>query len=333
MSATNRDVMKAIAFSVGEYEEPLLRDANHDQHELTLLTDRLTVDTADRADGYDAVLIFGKDDASEAVLKKLADLNIRYLLTRSAGVDHVDTDAAETLGIAVKSIPKYSPSAIAEHAVALMLALGRHLIETTDNVRRFDFSLTNELVGFELNGKTAGIAGYGKIGQVMAKILTGFGCTVLAFDNKPGDARAESAVPVEMVGMDELLSRSDVISLHLPLTDETKGLFNADTFGKMKPGAMLINTGRGAVVDTKAAIDALKSGQLGYLGIDVYENEQGLFAEDKSGTGPRDPLVEELLRLPNAMITGHQAFLTQEALESMTRQSIEILTNWETGKN
>lgn len=325
--------MKAIAFSVGEYEEPLLHDANHGQHKLTLLTDRFTVDTVDQADGYDAVLISGKDDASQAVLKKLADLNIRYLLTRSAGVDHVDTDAAETLDIAVKSIPKYSPSAIAEHAVALMLALGRHLIETTDNVRRFDFSLTNELVGFELNGKTAGIAGYGKIGQVVAKILTGFGCTVLAFDNKPDDARAESAVPVEMVGMDELLSRSDVISLHLPLTDETESLFNADTFGKMKPGAMLINTGRGAVVDTKAAIDALKSGQLGYLGIDVYENEQGLFAEDKSGTGPRDPLVEELLRLPNAMITGHQAFLTQEALESMTKQSIEILTNWETGKD
>ena len=325
--------MRAIAFSVGEYEEPLLHDANQNRHELTLLTDPLTVANADQADGYDAVLVSGKDDASEAVLKKLADLNIRYLLTRSAGVDHIDTEAAETLGIAVKSIPRYSPSAIAEHAVALMLALGRHLIETTDNIRRFDFSLTKELVGFELNGKTAGIAGYGNIGQVLGKILTGFGCTLLAFDSKPDKARAESEVPVEMVGMDELLKRSDIISLHLPLTDETKSMFNADTFGNMKPGAMLINTGRGAVVDTKAAIDALKSGQLGYLGIDVYENEQGLFAEDKSGTGQRDPLVEELLRLPNAMITGHQAFLTQEALESMAKQSIEILTNWETRNN
>lgn len=322
--------MKAIAFSVGEYEEPLLRDANHNRHKLTLLTDPLTVETADQADGYDAVLISGKDDVSEAVLKKLADLNIRYLLTRSAGVDHIDTQAAETLGIDVKSIPKYSPSAIAEHAVALMLALGRHLIETTDNARRFDFSLTKELVGFELNGKTAGIAGYGNIGQVVGKILTGFGCTVLAFDSKPDDARTESEVPVEMVGMDELLERSDVISLHLPLTDETTGMFNAETFRRMKPGSMLINTGRGAVVDTKAAIDALKSGQLGYLGIDVYENEQGLFAHDKSGTRQRDPLIEELLRLPNALVTGHQAFLTQEALESMARQSIEILTGWET---
>lgn len=321
--------MKAIAFSVGEYEEPLLRDANHDRHDLTLLPDQLTTDTVGRVEGYDAVLIFGKDDASEAVLTKLSELGINHLLTRSAGTDHVDTDAAERLGIAVKNIPKYSPSAIAEHAVALMLALGRHLIEATDNARRFDFELTNELVGFELNGKTAGIAGYGKIGQVVAKILTGFGCTVLAFDSKPADAQDESEVAVEMVDMDDLLKRSDIISLHLPLTDDTEGMFNADTFGKMKPGAMLINTGRGAVVNTKDAIDALKSGQLGYLGIDVYENEQDLFFEDKSGTGKRDPLIEELLRLPNAMVTGHQAFLTQEALTSMAKQSIDILTDWE----
>lgn len=325
--------MRAIAFSVGEYEEPLLRQANQDRHELTLLTDRLGIDTVDRAEGYQAVLIFGKDDASEAVLKKLAQLNIRYLLTRSAGTDHIDTDAAETLGITVKNIPKYSPGAIAEHAVALMLALGRHLIETTDNFRRFDFALTRDLVGFELNGKTVGIAGYGNIGQVLGKILTGFGCTILAFDNKPDDAQQASEVPVDMVSLDELLKRSDIVSLHLPQTDETKGLFNTDTFNKMKPGAMLINTGRGSVVNTKDAIDALRSGQLGYLGIDVYENEHDLFYEDKSGTGQRDPIIDELLHLPNAMVTGHQAFLTQEALASMAKQSVEILTAWETGHN
>lgn len=321
--------MKAIAFSVEEYEEPLLRDANHDQHELTLLPDRLSADTAEKAAGYDAVLIFGKDDASEAVLKKLGELGIRFMVTRSAGMDHIDTDAAETLGITVKNIPSYSPSAIAEHAVALMLALGRHLTEATDRIRRFDFTLTNELVGFELNGKTAGIAGYGNIGQALAKILTGFGCTVLAFDSKPDEAERESAVPVEMVSLNALLERSDVVSLHLPMSNDTKGLFNAETFAKMKPGAMLINTGRGAVVNTKDAIDALKNGQLGYLGIDVYENEKDLFNEDKSGTGQRDPLIEELLRLPSAMVTGHQAFLTQEALESMTKQSIDLLTDWE----
>jgi D-lactate dehydrogenase len=321
--------MKVIAFNVETYEEPLLREANHDQHELTLLPDPLGEETASRAAGYEAILISGKDDASEAVLKKLGDLGVKFVVTRSAGTDHIDAGAAERLGITVKNIPRYSPGAIAEHAVALMLALGRHLIETTDRIRKFNFTLTNELVGFELNGKTAGIVGYGNIGQVLAKILTGFGCTVLAFDNKPEEARRESAVPVEVVSLDALLERSDVVSLHLPLSEETKGLFNARTFAKMKPGAMLINTGRGALLNTKEAIQALKNGQLGYLGIDVYEHEQDLFFEDNSGTGQRDPLIEELLQLPNAMVTGHQAFLTQEALESMTKQSIDLLTDWE----
>ncbi len=324
--------MKAIAFSVEEYEESLLRDANHDQHALTLLPDRLSLDTVDQAAGYDAILIFGKDDASEAVLTKLSELGIRLIVTRSAGTDHIDTDAAQTLGITVKNIPSYSPPAIAEHAVALMLALGRHLIEATDRIRRFDFTLTNQLVGFELKGKTVGIAGYGNIGQALAKILTGFGCTVLAFDSKPDKAAQESPVPVEMVSLDNLLERSDIVSLHLPLSDETTGMFNAQTFASMKPGAMLINTGRGAVVNTKDAIDALKTGQLGYLGIDVYENEKDLFYEDKSGMSQRDPLIDELLRLPNAMVTGHQAFLTQEALASMTKQSIDLLTEGETNR-
>jgi D-lactate dehydrogenase len=321
--------MKAIAFYVEAYEEPLLRGASHDQHELTLLPDPLAEEIADRAAGHEAILISGKDDASAAVLEKLGALGVRFIVTRSAGTDHIDAEAAERLGITVKNIPRYSPNAIAEHAVALMLALGRHLIETTDRIRQFNFTLTNELVGFELDGKTAGIVGYGNIGQVLAKILTGFGCTVLAFDNKPDQAQRESAVPVEMVPLDDLLERSDVVSLHLPLSEKTKGLFNARTFAKMKPGAMLINTGRGALVNTKDALQALKSGQLGYLGIDVYEHEHDLFYEDQSGTGRRDPLIEELLRLPNAMVTGHQAFLTQEALESIAKQSVDLLTEWE----
>jgi D-lactate dehydrogenase len=321
--------MKVIAFYVEVYEEALLREANRDQHELILLPDPLGEETAGKAAGCEAVLISGKDDASEAVLKKLGEGGVRFLVTRSAGTDHIDARAAERLGITVKNIPRYSPNAIAEHAVALMLALGRHLIETTDRIRRFNFTLTNELVGFELDGKTAGIVGYGNIGQVLAKILAGFGCTVLAFDSKPGEARQESPVPVEMVPLDDLLARADVVSLHLPLSDETKGLFNADTFAKMKPGAMLINTGRGALVNTKDALDALRNGQLGYLGIDVYEHEHDLFFEDQSGTGRRDPLIEELLRLPNAMVTGHQAFLTQEALESIAKQSFDLLAEWE----
>ena len=320
--------MNVIAFSVEEYETDQLRAANHHQHELTLVQERLSLETARQAAGYVAVLIFGKDDASGPVLTKLHELGVRLLVTRSVGVDHIDTDTAEKLGIAVKNIPSYSPGAIAEHAVGLMLALGRHLIETTDRIRRFDFTLTNQLVGFELNGKIAGIAGFGHIGQALAKILNGFGCMVLAFDNKPVQAEDESPVPVEMVPLEELLKRSDIVSLHLPMTPETTGLFNAGTFANMKRGAMLINTGRGGLINTADAIAALKSGQLGYLGIDVYENEQDLFYEDKSDASRRDPLIEELLRLPNARLTGHQAFLTREALTSIAKQSIDLVTDW-----
>lgn len=318
--------MKAIAFSVGSFEEPFLRDTNHD---LTLVKDRLSLDTVDQADGYQAVLIFGTDDASKGVLTRLHQLGVRYVLTRSAGTDHIDQPTADELGIAVKSIPAYSPGAIAEYAVALMLALGRHLRQSTDNARAFNFKLTRQLVGFELRGKTVGIAGYGNIGQTLATILAGFGCKLLAYDTNAEVAQEEQQVPIEFVSLEDLLSRSDIISVHLPLTDQTKGLFNKGTFEQMKQGAMLINTGRGGVLNTRDAIGALKSGQLGYLGIDVYEHEKGLFFEDQSDADDHDPLVEELLSLPNVLVTGHQAFLTEEALQAIAHQSMEILSEWE----
>lgn len=318
--------MKAIAFSVGSFEEPFLRDTNHD---LTLVKDRLSSDTVDQADGYQAVLIFGTDDASKDVLTRLHQLGVRYVLTRSAGTDHIDQPTADELGIAVKSIPAYSPGAIAEYAVALMLALGRHLRQSTDNARAFNFKLTRQLVGFELRGKTVGIAGYGNIGQTLAIILAGFGCKLLAYDTNAEVAQEEQQVPIEFVSLEDLLSRSDIISVHLPLTDQTKGLFNKGTFEQMKQGAMLINTGRGGVLNTRDAIGALKSGQLGYLGIDVYEHEKGLFFEDQSDADDHDPLVEELLSLPNVLVTGHQAFLTEEALQAIAHQSMEILSEWE----
>ena len=318
--------MKAIAFSVGAFEKPFLRDTNHD---LTLVEDRLGPDTVDQANGYQAVLIFGTDDASKPVLTRLHQLGIRYLLTRSAGTDHIDQTTADELGIDVKSIPAYSPGAIAEYAVALMLALGRHLRQATDNARQFNFKLTRQLVGFELREKTVGIAGYGNIGQALATILTGFGCRLLAYDTKPDAAQAESPVPIEFVSLEELLTRSDIISLHLPLTDQTQGLFNTETLNRMKRGGMLINTGRGAILKTTDALGALKSGQLGYLGIDVYEHEHGLFFEDHSDLGKADPLVAELLGLPNVLVTGHQAFLTREALQAIASQSMTILSDWE----
>ncbi|RYF67959.1 MAG: 2-hydroxyacid dehydrogenase [Cytophagaceae bacterium] len=318
--------MKAIAFSVGSFEEPLLRNTNH---ELTLVADQLSIDTVDQAAGYEAVLIFGTDDASRPVLTRLHQLGIRYLLTRSAGTDHIDQATADELGIDVKNIPAYSPGAIAEYAVALMLALGRHLREATDNARQFDFKLTRQLVGFELRGKTVGIAGYGNIGQALASILRGFGCQLIAYDTKPEAAQTESELPIEFVSLEDLLTHSDIISLHLPLTEQTQGLFNRETFDRMKRGAMLINTGRGATLNTTDALEALRSGQLGYLGIDVYEHEHGLFFEDRSDSQNPDPLIDELLSLPNVLVTGHQAFLTQEALDAIVSQSMTILHDWE----
>ena len=174
-----------------------------------------------------------------------------------------------------------------------------------------------------------GIAGYGNIGQALATILTGFGCQLLAYDAKPVDAQAESELPIEFVSLDDLLTRSDVISLHLPLSEQTQGLFRRETFDRMKRGAMLINTGRGATLNTTDALAALRSGQLGYLGIDVYEHEHGLFFEDHSDSVNPDPLIEELLSLPNVLVTGHQAFLTREALDAIVGQSMTILSDWE----
>jgi D-lactate dehydrogenase len=318
--------MKAIAFSVGSFEEPLLRDTNH---QLTLVADQLSKDTVEQATGHEAVLIFGTDDASRPVLTRLHQLGIRYLLTRSAGTDHIDQATADQLGIDVKNIPAYSPGAIAEYAVALMLALGQHLREATDKARQFDFKLTRQLVGFELRGKTVGIAGYGNIGQALAHILTGFGCQLIAYDAKPEVAQAESNLPIELVSLDDLLMRSDIISLHLPLTEQTQGLFKRETFDRMKRGSMLINTGRGATLNTTDALEALRRGQLGYLGIDVYEHEHGLFFEDRSDWRNPDPLIDELLSLPNVLVTGHQAFLTQEALAAIVSQSMTILDEWE----
>jgi len=318
--------MKAIAFSVGSFEEPLLQNTNH---ELTLVAEQLSPHTVDKAAGYEAVLIFGTDDASKPVLTRLHQLGIRYLLTRSAGTDHIDQATADELGIDVKNIPAYSPGAIAEYAVALMLALGRHLREATDKARQFDFKLTRQLVGFELRGKTVGIAGYGNIGQALASILRGFGCQLLAYDAKPEAAQAKSEVSIEFVSLEDLLMHSDIISLHLPLTEQTQWLFNRETFDRMKRGAMLINTGRGATLNTTDALEALRSGQLGYLGIDVYEHEHGLFFEDRSDSQNPDPLIDELLSLPNVLVTGHQAFLTQEALNAIVSQSMTILHDWE----
>ncbi|GAA4452133.1 D-lactate dehydrogenase [Nibrella saemangeumensis] len=321
--------MNVTAFSISDYEKPALDRFNQGQHTIRYIAEPLSIDSVDRAKGCDAVLIFTNDDASAPILKRLHEHGVRYLVTRSTGMDHIDRQAADALGIQVGNVPRYSPHAIAEHAVALMLALSRQLLRADYNVKRFDFRLTEKLLGFELKGKTAGIVGCGHTGAAVIDILRGFGCRVIAYDVRPEQA-APTRDPIDFVDFPTLLAESDIVSIHVPLNESTKGLFNNERISRMKRGAMLINTGRGGVLDTQDAIEALKDGQLGYLGIDVYENERGLFFQDRSRE-PRDPLLEELMQQNNVIITGHQAFLTREAVDSISRQTIEHLNRWANG--
>lgn len=318
--------MNVCAYSISDYEKPALENFNQGIHTIAYRTEALSADTAEYARGCDAVLIFTNDDASAPVLKRLHEEGVRYLITRSTGMDHIDRQTAGDLGIQVGNVPSYSPHAIAEHAIALMLALSRQLLRADYNVKRFDFRLTRKLLGFELKGKTAGVVGCGNTGAAVIDILRGFGCRVIAFDVKP-ELAAPTRDPIEFVDFPTLLSESDIVSIHVPLNEGTRGLFDRNRIGQMKRGAMLINTGRGAVLNTQDAIECLKDGQLGYLGIDVYENERGLFFQDRSGE-PRDPLLQELMQQNNVIITGHQAFLTREAIESICRQTIAHLNNW-----
>jgi D-lactate dehydrogenase len=255
------------------------------------------------------------------VLEKLHRLGIRHLALRCAGFNHVDLPKARALGLTVTRVPAYSPYAVAEHTVALLLALVRKIPRAHNRVRELNFSLAG-LVGFDLHGKTAGIIGTGKIGRLAAQILRGFGMKVIAFDPVQS-ADWAAAHGVGYVTLDQLLQASDVVSLHLPLTPETDHLVNSSALSRMKPGVVLLNTSRGRLIDTTALIAALKTGHVGGVGLDVYEEEAGVFFEDLSGTVLADDELSRLLTFPNVLITAHQAFLTQEALTEIARVTVE----------
>ena len=240
----------------------------------------------------------------------------------------MDLDAAADLDLTVAHVPAYSPHAVAEHAVGLVLALNRKIHRAYNRVRENNFSLTG-LMGFDLHGRTVGVVGTGAIGRVFCRIMLGFGCRVVAFDPRPADECADAGV--EYVDLDVLLAESDVIALHCPLTRATHHLVDATALGRMKQGVMLVNTSRGALVDTAAAVAALKTGRLGYLGLDVYKEEGGLFFEDLSNKVLTDDVFSRLLTFPNVIITGHQAFFTREALERIARTTIENVTAFEQG--
>tara|TARA_R110001632_G_scaffold166208_3_gene284613 strand:- start:3087 stop:4082 length:996 start_codon:yes stop_codon:yes gene_type:complete len=319
--------MKTTVFSTHKFEEPHLVAANKGKHELNLLDVRLTEITVSLAQGADAVSLFTSDDASAEVLEKLGALGIKYIALRTAGYNNVAIERATELGIKVARVPAYSPYAIAEHTMALILALNRKLIRAHNRVRDMNFSL-NGLTGFDLNGKTVGVMGTGKIGAILVKILHGFGCKILTFDTSENETLVEK-YGVCYTDCKTLCSESDIISLHVPLTPSTKHLINAKHISIMKPGVMLINTSRGGLVDTKAVIQGLKSGKVGYFGMDVYEEEEGLFFEDHSDEILQDDVIARLMTFNNVLITSHQAFLTDTALTNIADTTIYNLECFE----
>jgi D-lactate dehydrogenase len=319
--------MKTALFSTRRYEKPLFESVNGDfGHALTFFESRLCEETISLAAGFPAVCVFVNDLLNRPVLEALAQGGARLVALRCAGFNNVDLTAAAELGIQVVRVPAYSPHAVAEHTIALVLTLNRKIHKAYNRVREANFSLDG-LMGFDLYGKTVGLIGLGKIGVVTARILLGFGCRVLAFDPQPsGEARS---LPVEFAALDRVFSESHVISLHCPLLPATRHLINRDAIARMRPGVMIVNTSRGALVDTRAVIEGLKSRHIGGLALDVYEEEEELFFEDHSASVLQDDVFARLLTFPNVIITGHQGFFTQEALDNIVRTTLSNIRDIE----
>jgi len=322
--------MNVAVFSTKPYDRKYLLEANAGHgHVLRFLEPRLTSETVSLARGSDAVCAFVNDDLSAKNLERLQEAGTRLIALRSAGFNHVDLAAAQALGIAIARVPAYSPHAVAEHAVGLILTLNRKFHRAFNRVREGNFAIDG-LLGFDLNGRTVGVVGTGKIGTVFAGIMRGFGCRILAFDPQPNEeCRRLGAEYVDMV---DLLANSDIISLHCPLTPQTRHLIGGSALDMIRTGVMIINTSRGALVDTRAVIEALKSSRIGSLGLDVYEEEEDLFFEDLSSQVLHDDVFARLLTFPNVVITSHQGFFTDDALKGIARTTVGNLTAFETGE-
>jgi D-lactate dehydrogenase len=323
--------MKITVFSTKPYDRKFL-DAANDQaaagHELNYLEERLNRHTVALEEGAPAVCLFVNDDCDAEVLSGLARQGCRLIALRCAGFNNVDLRRAGELGIRVARVPAYSPYAVAEHTLAMILALNRKIHRAYNRVREGNFSLDG-LLGFDLHGKTAGIVGTGRIGQILGSTLAAMGCRVLGYDLFPAAAFAQCG---RYTTLDELLAESDVVSLHCPLTPQTHYLINAESIARMKPGVMLINTSRGGLIDTAAVINAVKEGQIGYLGLDVYEQEADLFFENLSETIIQDDHFQRLLTFPNVLITGHQAYFTETALRNIADTTIANVSAFAEGQ-
>lgn len=323
--------MRVAFFSTKPYDRRFFTAAN-EQHgfELKFFEPRLTPETMALAQGFDAVCVFVNDQLDADILEQLKDAGIKTIALRCAGFNNVDLKAAEDAGLQVVRVPAYSPYAVAEHTVGLMLTLNRRIHRAYNRVREANFALDG-LLGFDFHGKTVGVIGTGRTGALTAKIMHGFGCDLLGSDMRENPDCLE--LGMKYMPVDDLLAKADVVTLHCPLTPETEHLINEERVQKMKPGVMLINTSRGRVVDTKAVIEGLKSGQIGSVGMDVYEEEADYFFEDLSNNVIADDVLARLLTFPNVLVTGHQAFFTREAMQAIADTTLNNLQEIEeTGK-
>lgn len=324
--------MKVAVFSTEPYDRIFLDQANTEakaNHELVYFESRLEPKTVSLADGFPAICVFVNDNVNSETLEILAKQGTQLIALRCTGFNNVDIAKAAELGIKVVRVTVYSPYSVAEFVVAMIQVLNRKLHRAYNRIRDDNFSL-NGLMGFDLHGRTVGIIGTGKIGIILGEIMHGFGCHLLGYDLYP-NPKFEAIGDASYVDLPELLGNADIISLHCPLTPENHYLINADTIAQMKPSVTLINTSRGKLIDTKAVIDGIKSGQIGSLGLDVYEQEDSLFFRDLSGTIIQDDYIQLLQSFPNVLITSHQGFFTEEAISAIANTTITSITDFEQG--
>jgi D-lactate dehydrogenase len=318
--------MKTIVYSTHKFDKPYLEMASNNTHNLIFLKDSLNEKTIDHAKGSEAISLFTGDNANSNILESLSNVGIKYIALRSVGHDNVDLKKCRELGIKVANVPEYSPFSVAEHAMTLILCLNRKIKLSQELIKKQDFRL-DRLIGFDMKGKTIGIIGTGKIGSTFAKIANGFGCKLLAFDIIENESLKKD-LGINYVLLDELCKNSDIISLHCPLNDSTRYILNKDKFALMKTGVFIVNTSRGGVINTNDLLASIDSGKIGGAGLDVYENEKGLFFEDRTKDCINDVIFNSLNAKPNVIITGHQAFLTNEALTNIANTTIYNLDCW-----
>lgn len=317
--------LRTAVFSIHSYERSdFLKLNERFNHDIHYFEARLCLETVQLAKGFQVVSLFAHDDANREVIEKLAAYGVQLLALRSAGFNHVDLEAARHYGMKIVRVPAYSPYSVAEFTIAMILTLNRKIHRAQARVRELNFSLDG-LMGFDLNRKTVGVIGVGRIGTALCHILNGFGCEVLGFDTKPN-----SSLPfVRYTTLDDIYRRSDIISLHIPLSQATHHLINESAIRQMKPGVFLINTGRGGLIDTKALIQGLKTQHIGAAGLDVYEEEESIYSRDLSGSVLQDDILARLMTFPNVLLTAHQAFLTQEAVHNIVETTLQNVWQFE----